>query len=112
MLMRTCQRCIHGEVSWTADTTLLVGEVSASLCNACLTEFAAAVRTFAAWRRRLDLDARRNYYVSLAKAGTPVSETQWTALHMDLDTNEMELHAIAVEFVRPIPSPVPAAEEA
>jgi hypothetical protein len=108
--LRNCERCLTGEVSWTADTTLLIGEVSASLCNACLTEFAAAVRGFAAWRHRLALDARTRHYVSLAYAGTPVSESEWAALRVDQDANESELHAVAVEFVKPITSPVPTSE--
>jgi hypothetical protein len=109
--MRSCQRCLTGEVSWTADTTVLVGEVSASLCNACLTEFAAAVRGTDAWRRRLDLDGRQDHYRSLALAGEPVSESEWAALRHDHDANEMKLHAIAVEFVRPIRSPAPVSGE-
>jgi hypothetical protein len=109
--MQNCERCLTGEVSWTADTSLLIGEVSASLCNACLTEFAAAVRGFAAWQRRLVLDARTRHYVSLAHAGTPVSESEWAALRVDQDDNELELHAVAVEFVKPVQSPVPVSEE-
>jgi hypothetical protein len=108
--LRTCQRCIKGEVSWTDDTAHLIGEVVVTLCNPCRTEFSKAVRASDAWRRRLDLDARKNHYVSLARAGTPVTEAAWVALQRDLDANEMELHAVAVEFVKPIPSPVPAAE--
>jgi hypothetical protein len=109
--MRNCERCLTREVSWTADTTLLIGEVSASLCNACLTEFASAVRTTDAWRRRLVLDARSRHFVSLAHAGTPVSEAEWAALRVDQDDNELELHAVAVEFIKPVRSHTYATKE-
>jgi hypothetical protein len=108
--MRNCQRCGNREVSWTDDTIMLVGDVAATLCNACRTEFSAVVRDTAAWRRRIELDARQNHYVSLSRAGTPVGEAEWVALRSDQDDFDKELHAIAVEFVKPIPSPVPAAE--
>jgi hypothetical protein len=92
--LQTCQRCVTGEVSWTSDTAHLIGDVVVTLCNPCRTEFSKAVR--------------KNHYVSLAQAGTPVTEAEWIALQRDCDANVMELHAVAVEFVKPIP--VPAAE--
>jgi hypothetical protein len=108
--MRNCQRCLTGEVSWTADTSLLIGGVAATLCNACQTEWTSAVQDSPAWRRRLVLDARQAHYKSLAQAGMPVSEAEWAALLGDQCDSEKEFHAIAVEFVRPVPSPVTAVE--
>jgi hypothetical protein len=108
--MRNCERCLTGEISWTADTAHLIGGVAATLCNACQTEWTSAVQDSPAWRRRLVLDARQNHYKSLAQAGTPVSEAEWAALRVDQDANEMEFHAIGVEFVKPVQSPTLAAE--
>jgi hypothetical protein len=108
--MRNCQRCVTGEVSWTSDTVSLIGDVPATLCNPCRVEWASIVRDCPAWQRKVELEARQAHYESLARAGTPVTEADWFALLRDQDANVNEFHAVAVEFVKPVASPVPAAE--
>jgi hypothetical protein len=102
--MRGCKRC-KGEVSWTADTVILMGGVKAHLCNDCRTDFHAYVTQLPEWGEKLVLEARGHYFEGLAKGGRPKTEEDYLAVLQAGDALERRFFVLGLAWVE-TPKPV------
>lgn len=100
--MRDCKRC-RGEVSWTHDTIILVGEYRVHLCNDCINAFTKSFFAAPLNARRDSNFSQGRHFDSLAKAGQPVDEAAWQLWGSENNAINAECFAFADAFCQPLP---------
>ncbi len=81
---------------------MLVGEVIASLCCKCMTEWACVVRSSDEWAERLRLDAQHAHIQLCATAGEAPVLDDVERLFQAREIALTAIRGLAIKFIKPL----------